>query len=92
MWTLARLAPFRNAFLFRGLGMWVFARLSAAFVGIADPNLVEEILILAVCAAAVLLDARRRREDLVLGNLTIPSTAIVLWALPLACLAEFFVP
>jgi hypothetical protein len=90
--ALAKLAPFRNAFLLRGLAVWVFARLSLAFVGVADPNLAEEFVLLCIVPAAVFLDARRRSEDLVLGNLGIGALPILGWALPLAALAEMLVP
>lgn len=92
MLLLARLGPLRNALLLRGLGVWMFARLSAAFLQIPDPSLLQELLILGAVAAAVLLDARRRSEDLFLGNLGIPPTAIVAWSLPLALIAELLVP
>ena len=92
MLALAKLGPFRNAFLLRGLGVWVFARLSLGFVDIANPNPLEELILLCVVPAAVFLDARRRHEDLVLGNLGIGALPILGWALPLAVLAEILVP
>ena len=49
-----------------GAAVWIFTRLAAAFVGIGDPNLVQEGFILAVVVAVVLWDARRRNEDLFL--------------------------
>lgn len=89
---LAGLGPFRRAYLLRGLALWLFSRLAAAFVGIWDPNPAEEALILGVAALAVYLDARRRGEDLFLANLGIRPWVIPAWALPVALLAEFLVP
>ncbi|MEJ2538962.1 MAG: hypothetical protein P8188_03070 [Gemmatimonadota bacterium] len=57
-----------------------------------DPTAAAEFLIVGVVGVAVLLDARRRSEDLFLGNLGIRSTAIAFWAVPLALIAELLVP
>jgi hypothetical protein len=82
----------RNALVLRGAGVWVFTRLAAGFLRIGDPNAVQEIFILGVVAAAVVLDARRRREDLFLANLGVGLPAMVAWALPLALILELLVP
>ena len=60
--------------------------------GVSDPNPPQEVLLLGVAVAVIAMDARRRREDLFLGNLGIPASAIALYAAPLALLAELIVP
>jgi hypothetical protein len=94
-WALLRLSAFRNAYFRRGFVVWGALRLYLASPfggGLADPNVaVESVLIIAV-AIAVLLDARRRREHLFLGNLGISAVAIALCGLPVAFLAECLLP
>lgn len=89
---LARLGPFRNAYLRRGIAVWLLARLALAWAEVYDPDVFTEVALLGVVALAVLLDARRRAEDLFLGNLGIPAWAVAVFAIPLALLAELFVP
>jgi len=89
---LLRMRAFRNAYSMRGLLVWIAARLAVAGGGLSNPNAVVEALLLAVVAATVLLDARRRGEDLFLGNLGVSTGVIALSALPLATLAELLVP
>ncbi len=88
MLRILGLPAFRNALLVRGLLLWVAIRLGAAFLGIVRPNVPQLLLVLGAVGAAVLLDARRREEDLFLGNLGIPAGAIVATALPLPLLIE----
>ncbi|MEX2531463.1 MAG: hypothetical protein WD960_11885 [Gemmatimonadota bacterium] len=88
MIRLLRLGPFRNAFLARGLIAWVGIRVLAAGVEITSPNLLQQIWIVGLAAAVVYLDARRRDEDLFLGNLGIPRFAIGVNALPFPILME----
>ena len=88
MLSLLRLTAFRNRYLLRGLLVWGGLRLGLAAGGAADPILLVEILLLLAVAATVLWDARRRQEDLFLGNLAIPAIAIGVCALPLAIIAE----
>lgn len=90
--ALARLRPFRNAYLRRGVVVWLVTRLALAWVRIPDPGVPVEIALLGVVALVVWLDARRRSEDLFLANLGIPGWAIALFAVPLATLAELLVP
>ena len=92
MSLLFRIPAFRNAYLIRGLIVWIGLRLALAWGSITDPNVVEEMLVLGVVSVAVVLDARRRSEDLFLGNLGIPAVAIAVCALPLAALAELILP
>jgi hypothetical protein len=66
--------------------------LASPWLSVPDPNPPTEVMLLAVVGAAVLLDARRRREDLFLGNLGVPVRAVALCAIPLALLAELIVP
>jgi hypothetical protein len=66
--------------------------LASPAIGIPDPNIAAEALLLGLVALAVVLDARRRREDLFLGNLGIPAGVIALAALPLAMVAELLIP
>lgn len=83
------LPAFRNALLVRGLLLWVAIRFGAAFLGIVRPSVPQLLLILGAVGVAVLLDARRREEDLFLGNLGIPTHGIVAASLPLPLLLEF---
>jgi hypothetical protein len=91
MSLLLRMPAFRNAYAVRGLLVWIAVRLLLAR-GLANPNVVGEAAVLAVVAATVLLDARRRNEDLFLGNLGVSTGAIAVFALPLATLVELLVP
>lgn len=90
MSELWRQGAFRNAFLVRGAAAWVGVRLTLAFAGVSDPNLVGEALVLLLVGVAVAWDARRRNEDLFLANLGVAAWAIavvgVLGALPLEAL------
>ena len=92
MAELLSLGAFRNAYLTRGFIVWVALRLAMASGKLLDPNLLVETVLLAVVALAVLLDARRRREDLFLANLGIPPIAIALCSLPAALIAECLIP
>lgn len=89
---LWRLPAFRNAYAVRGLVVWAGIRVAAAFTGMGRPNVAAAALILMGVAAAVLLDARRRDEDLFLANLGISAWAVAVWSLPLAVVAEALVP
>lgn len=93
MATLFSLASFRNVYLLRGLMVWIGLRVAMA-VGPGPLNPPPSVEGLAVClvAVVVLLDARRRAEDLFLGNLGISAWAIALHGVPLALLAELLVP
>jgi hypothetical protein len=92
MLRILQLGTFRNAYLFRGLAVWVGLRLAAAFVGIPQPDLAQKFLILGVVGLAVWLDARRRDEDLFLANLGVPGFAIVATALIVPLLLEGILP
>lgn len=92
MIQLFHLRAFRNAYVIRGGLVWIAVRLAAAFAEISTPSVLEEIFILAVVGVVVVIDARRRGEDLFLGNLGIPVIAIFGYALPLALLFEVVVP
>ncbi len=89
---LATLAPFRNAYLLRGLVVWMAVRLALAFGGAAETAGPVGIVLAGVVGAAVWLDARRRAEDLFLGNLGIPGWTIGVMATPLVLLVEMVVP
>ena len=90
--ALGRLRPFRNAYLGRGVAVWVFVRLALAWGKAPNPGVPTEIALLGVVGLAVWADARRRSEDLFLGNLGIPSWTIVVLAIPLAFILELVVP
>lgn len=90
--ALGRLRPFRNAYLLRGAAVWMGARIALAWGEIVNPGLPTESLILGVVGLAVWMDARRRAEDVFLGNLGIPSWTIAALAVPMALLAEVIVP
>jgi hypothetical protein len=59
---------------------------------VVDPVVATEVALLAALALAVFLDARRRSEDLFLGNLGIPAWTVGALALPAALLLEWLVP
>jgi hypothetical protein len=88
---LFHLPRFRNAYVIRGALVWAGLRLASAVMGVLSPNVLEEAFILAVVPLAVFLDARRRGEDVFLGNLGISSGVIAGYALPLAALMEVVV-
>ena len=90
--TLLHLRPFRNAYVLRSVLIWAGVRVALAFGGVPDPDLGTELALLPVVAGTVLLDARRRGEDLFLGNLGISAWSIALLALPIAALIEALVP
>ena len=66
--------------------------MALAWAEILDPGMVAEIALLGVVGLAVWVDARRRAEDVFLGNLGIPGWAIATLAIPVALLAELVVP
>lgn len=100
--VLLGLPAFRFALAIRGLAVWAILRLvhlrsvrTSFFDGTADVtdlSLVEELALLAITGLAVYLDARRRREDLFLGNLGIPAAAFVAVALVLPLILEILLP
>ena len=89
-----RMTRLERAWLTRGLMVWVGFRVALAVppLGVADPNLAQEALLVGFVALTVLLDARRRGENLFAGNLGIDQSAIALRALPLALVAELLIP
>ena len=90
--TLLQLRPFRNAYVVRSVLIWAGIRVALAFGGVPNPGLGTELALLPIVAGAVLLDARRRGEDLFLANLGVSAWSITLLALPIAALLEAFVP
>jgi len=89
---LLSLGSLRNALLRRTLLVWAALRVALAFGGAADPRLVTELLVIALVPGVVLLDACRRGEDLLLGNLGIPRWTIVQVSMPVVALLEILVP
>ena len=99
MSTLIRLAPFRRAYLIRGVLVWAGLRAGMASVAVADPTMavldpsvVVEVLLVVLVGSIVVLDARRRSEDLFLGNLGVPLRAIGMLGLTPAELLELLIP
>jgi len=90
--TLLRLRRFRNAYGLRAAAVWAGLRVALAFGGVVNPALGVEVAMLPIVAVAVLLDARRRSEDLFLGNLGVPARSIVFVVIPVAALLEALVP
>ncbi len=85
------LGPFRNAYLFRGTMVWIGIRFAFfAFEAVAL-GVVLKVGILATVGLTVYLDAKRRDEDLFLGNLGISGGWIAVAALPIPVLFEFLV-
>ncbi len=72
--------------------MWIVARLGLAWASVPNPGAPAEIALLGVVALTVWGDARRRSEDVFLGNLGVPTWTIGAMALPLATLVELLVP
>jgi hypothetical protein len=83
-----RLPRFRTVYLFRGLATWVGVRLLVAAGGLPRLSALEAGVVLALVVGLVVFDARRRAEDVFLGNLGIPRRGIALAALPLPLLLE----
>ncbi|MBT8337240.1 MAG: hypothetical protein KJO11_11600 [Gemmatimonadetes bacterium] len=69
MGTLLGLGRLRNALLLRGAAIWVGLRVMAAWAGIGDPTVAQELFILALVGGLVVWDARRRNEHVWLANL-----------------------
>ena len=89
LWSLR---PFRNTYVARGIGAWLVLRLALGAATVPDPAVLTEVAGLAVVAAAVFLDARRRAEHLFLANLGITGWSIGLMAVPGAAFLELLVP
>jgi len=90
--ALLQLPRFLKAYTLRTAVVWIGVRVALAFGGVANPGLVIEIALLPVVATVVLLDARRRGEDVFLGNLGIPAWSIAGVVVPIAALLETLVP
>jgi hypothetical protein len=86
------LRAFRNAYLLRSILVWMGTRVALAFGGVLDPGLVVEASLVGILPAVVLFDARRRDEDLFLGNLGIPAWSVAAVAAPMVALLEVLVP
>jgi hypothetical protein len=71
--------------------VWGGLRLVLAIFELPHPSLLERAVIVSIAAAAVFLDAKRRDEDVFLGNLGISGVAIVLMAIPVPVLLEWLV-
>ena len=89
LWT-AR--PFRNAYLLRGVLAWWVLRFAAAYAGIGMGQLLPALFMVSMSGAIVWIDARRRNEDLFLGNLGIPTSAIWILGLAPAVVLEGSIP
>jgi len=87
-----RLGRIRNVFMIRGLAVWIGLRAAAVVFGVIHLNLLGTLFLLAVIAAATYADARRREEDIFLGNLGIPGAGIALASVPIPLLLELFIP
>ncbi|UCC25803.1 MAG: ABC transporter ATP-binding protein [Gemmatimonadales bacterium] len=94
MKRLARLPRLRNAYLRRGIGVWLLCR----FVLAAQPggglalDLRTTVALLAVVVVVVLMYARRRWENVLLGNLGIPMAQAAAWAAAVPAVAELLMP
>jgi hypothetical protein len=89
---LLRLPRIRNAFVLRTILVWAALRLALAYGGVLDPELGTELVLVPLVAGTVVLDARRRREDILLGNLGIPSRSIAVLAMPVVAVLEALIP
>lgn len=85
------LGPFRNAYLFRGTMVWAGIRLAFYVFEIVTLGVMLKVGILVTVGTVVYFDAKRRNEDLFLGNLGISGGWIAVAALPFPFLLEFFV-
>ena len=86
------LAPFRNAYLFRGTAVWACLRFVFHWAEVVEVAPVVQGGLLLTVAVAVYLDARRRGEDIFLGNLGVRGVWIGVAALPIPLLLEFVIP
>ena len=59
---------------------WLGVRFMGAWAGIGIGNPLGSVIVVVAAAGMVLIDARRRNEDLFLGNLGIGTRAIVVIA------------
>ena len=81
--------PIRNALLLRGFAAWWVVRIFAAWGGAgAYGNPAVSLTVVGLAATMVLLDARRRNEDLFLGNLGVASSAVLTLSAVPAVFAE----
>lgn len=87
-----RLGPFRNAYLLRGLLLWAGIRAAFLVFGLVSLTGVASLGVLVVVGAGVYLDARRRDEDLFLGNLGVSGLWIPLAGLPIPIVLELVLP
>lgn len=85
------LGPFRNAYLFRGAVVWSGVRVAFLVFEVVALGVLLKLGVLATVGAAVYLDARRRDEDLFLGNVGVSGVWIAVAALPVPVLLELFV-
>lgn len=85
------MGPFRNAYLFRGAAMWVGIRGAFLVFRIVTIGLLVKLGVLVVIGLVVYVDARRRDEDLFLGNLGVSRYWIAAAALPIPAVLEFLV-
>jgi len=91
---------FLRALLFRGAFAWAFARVLASVIvdsydnsagirnGSSSPTVAVQLWVFAMTAALVLVDLRRRRESILLGNLGVATWVAVLVALAPGALIE----
>ena len=89
---LGTLPPFRNAYLLRGLVVWIAVRLVLAFGNVPSIAAPVGVVLAMVVGVVIWLDARRRAEDLFLGNLGVPGWTIGVMATLPVLLLEMWVP
>ncbi len=77
---LVRTVGFRRAYLLRGFAVWVLMRMGYAFLGGGTLGLIQVAFVAAMTSGVVVIDARRRNEDLFLANLGVSRWAIALLA------------
>lgn len=85
------LAPFRNAYILRGLVVWGGLRFAFLVFEIVTLGALVKLGILAVVGTTVYLDARRRGEDMFLGNLGVAGVWIAAVSIPIPALLEFVI-
>lgn len=85
---LMRTPGFRRTYLLRGLIVWFAIRAGYTLLGPSSFSLLQVGFVVLAAVGAVLIDARRRNEDLFLANLGVARTTIGLAAATLPVLFE----
>lgn len=81
--VLVQTPGFRRAYLLRGFAVWVMIRMGYAYVQGVGLGVLQVAFVVAMASGVVIVDARRRNEDLFLANLGVSRWAIALLSMTL---------